>query len=183
MFKTRIKSVILATCAFAIMSPAAFAADNTSVTVQGGALSITNPAADNFTGVTFQTTSQTDTAALAAFTAEDLRGDLTAGWKVNASASRFTDGAVTPKQLPLGSLKMTAPTVTPDANTTSTSPVVTASPYTIDSGTPVKIASALVATGMGTYNFSATNLTVTVPGSQAPATYTSTVTLSIETGP
>jgi len=66
MFKTRIKSVILATCAFAIMSPAAFAADETSVTVQGGALSITNPAADNFAGVTFKTTSQTDTAALAA---------------------------------------------------------------------------------------------------------------------
>lgn len=184
MLKTRIKALILATCAFAVVTPAALAADDTSVTVTGGTLSMTNPTAANFAGVTFSTTSQTDTAALDTFNATDLRGDATAGWKINAQATQFSDGdATAPKTLPASSLRMSQPTVSAVGTTTSTNPAVQTGPYTLDGASPVKIASAAAGTGMGEYNFTATTLTVTVPGYQAPATYTSTVTVSVETGP
>ncbi len=186
MFKHRIKAFILATCIFTLMAPAAFAADPTNVTVSGGSLSISNPAAADFAGVTLNGTAQTKTTSLATFTADDSRGSG-AGWNVTAQATRFAehDGTlyvVAGKVLPTSSLTMSAPTVAANG-TTSTPPSITAGPYTLDAGSAVKIASAAVDTGMGKYDFSATTLSLTVPASAYAKTYRSDVTITVASTP
>lgn len=187
MFKHRIKSFILATCAFTVMAPAALAADPTNVTVTGGSLSITEPAAADFPGVTLNGAAQTKTASLATFTADDARG-TGAGWNVTAQATRFSEvdtlGVVVTggKQLPTSSLTMSAPTVTANG-TTSTAPSITAGPHTLDAGSSVKIASAAIDTGMGKYDFSATTLSLTVPANTYAKTYRSNVTITVASTP
>jgi hypothetical protein len=154
------------------------AADDTSVTVTGGSLSITNPAAGDFAGKNITGVAQTTTANLAAFTVSDLRGSG-AGWNVTAQATQFAGATRT---LAAGSLSMSAPTVS-SPDTESADPGITAGPYVIDNGSAVKIASAVVDTGMGVYDFSATQFTLSLPADVYADTYTSTVTISAQTGP
>lgn len=192
--RNRIAAVAALTVAtFALGTSTASAADTTDVTVTGGSLTITNPTVDNFTGVTLNGSAQTTTAALASFSVSDLRGTGT-GWNVTVGASQFTEvnlngtAVTSPRTLALNSLTMTAPTVaSPD--TTSGDPTMTAGTYTIDGGTSVKIASAAVDAGMGTYNFTnGTALSLALPANTYaldPATkaYRSTVTVSVISGP
>ncbi|MBA3432219.1 MAG: hypothetical protein H0U16_12165, partial [Actinobacteria bacterium] len=87
------------------------------------------------------------------------------------------------KQLPASALSMPAPSVSPNG-TTSASPSITSGPYTIDSGSAVKIASAATNAGMGTYDFTqGGSLTLSVPADATAATYRSDVTFSTVTGP
>ena len=187
MFKHRIKAFILASCALAIVAPAAFAADTTNVTVAGGTLTITNPLAADFPGATLNGAAQTKTASLAAFTVDDARGSG-AGWNVTAQATRFgevdaTGALVTGgKQLPASSLALSAPTVTANG-TTSAAPTVTAGPYTIDGASAVKFASAALDTGMGRYDFGATTLSLTVPANAYAKSYRSDVTITAASAP
>ena len=158
----------------------ALAQDATTATVTGGSLTMTTPTAGDFstsiTGV-----AQTLTTPLATFSVSDLTG-TGAGWKVTAGAAQFSTGGVTPRTLATGSLKMTAPTVTANG-TTSAAPTITAGPYTIDSGTAVKIGSAAVDTGMGTYDFTATTLSLSLPANVYAGSYASTVTLTAASAP
>jgi hypothetical protein len=179
MIKSRIAASLLTLCAFASMAPAAFASDGTSVLVSSGSLSISNPAADDFTAVTLNGSSQTTTAPLAGFTATDARG-TGAGWHVTAQATQFAGGGFT---LPTGSLLLSAPTVAAAVGTTSPNPTIVTGPYTIDTVGASQIASAALDEGMGTYNFSATTLTLAVSASAHAATYLSTVTISQITAP
>jgi len=178
MFNNRLKATLLALCAFGVMAPAAFASDGTSVVVTGGNLTITNPAAANFTGVTLNGTTQTTTAALDAFNVTDARG-TGVGWHVTAQASQFSGGG---HSLPVGSMDMSQPTVT-SPNTTSPDPTIEAGPYTIDVASAVQVASAAVNEGMGQYDFSATSLSLTLGPEVYATTYNSTVTISAVTGP
>jgi hypothetical protein len=179
MFMKRFRATLLALGAIAIMAPAAFASDGTQVVVSGGELSITNPAAANFTGVTLDGTDQDTTAALDAFSVTDARGSG-AGWHVTAQATQFANAGAT-RSLAAGSLEMSEPTVAPNG-TTSPDPTVVAGPYTIDNGA-ASIASAALNEGMGTYDFSATTLTLAVPAATYADTYLSTVTISAVTAP
>jgi hypothetical protein len=187
MFRNRITASILAACALAIMTPAAFASDSTSVTVTGGTLTITNPLAADFPGVTLNGADQTKTASLATFAVEDARGSG-AGWNVTAQATRFSEvdgtGALVTggKQLPVSSLAMSQPTVAADG-TTSAAPSITAGPYTIDGGSAVKVASAAIDTGMGRYDFGATTLSLTVPANAYAKSYKSEVTITAASAP
>jgi X-Pro dipeptidyl-peptidase len=168
------------------LAPAALAAD-TTVTVTGGTLTVTNPLVANFPGVTLNGSAQTVAAAMDAFSATDGRGSG-AGWNVTVQATRFSEvsaGAIVVggKQLPASSLTMPAPTVAANG-TTSAAPTITAGPYTLDAGSAVKIASAAVDTGMGKYDFTqGGNLSLSVPSTAYAKTYKSTVTVSAVTGP
>ena len=173
-------STIAATALLAAaFAPSAFAADDTTVTITGGSLSITNPAAGDFAGRGITGAVQTTTATLAPFSVSDLRGSG-AGWHVMAQASQFTaPGAIT---LAVGSLSMPLPTVaSPD--TTSADPTFSiGSPWLIDNGA-VQIASAAQSAGMGVYNFTPGDFTLSLPADVRAGVYTSTVTLSVVTAP
>ena len=177
MFKSRITASILALGVFAAMAPAAFAADGTTATVIGGDLTITNPLAADFAGRSITGVDQTTTAALATFSVSDLTGSGV-GWNVTAQASTFTGIS---HELAVGSLSMSQPTVA-SPNTTSPDPTVATGPYTIDNGA-IEFASAAVDEGMGTYDFSATTLTLALPADVYADAYASTVTISIVSAP
>ena len=159
--------------------PAFAAGGDTTATVTGGALTLTGALPGPFAGRSITGVAQTTTAALAAFSASDLRGSG-AGWHVTAQATTF---AGVSKTLAAGSLTLSAPTVAPATGTTSQAPTVAAGPYTIDNGAAVQIASAALNTGMGTYDFSATTLTLALPGNVFADTYASTITISEVTAP
>lgn len=186
MLKTRIKSAILAGAALAVMAPAALAAGGgpTNVTVTGGNLTLTGGAPGDFAGVTLDGTAKSTAATMASFQVKDFRGN-NAGWHVDVSATQFREYAggayVTGgESIPTGSLTLSAPTVSP------TGPTITSgAPYTIDGGTAVKVASANGAgrAARGTFTFSATSLSLTVPANQTATSYRSDVTIDGITGP
>ncbi len=156
----------------------AMAADGTTATVTGGGLTITNLLVADFAGRSITGAEQTTTAALAAFRVSDLRGSGL-GWQVSAAATNF-DGAS--HDLEAGSLSMSVPTVAANG-TDSTVPGITAGPYVIDSGSAVSFSNAAVDEGMGTYDFSATTLTLALPADVFADVYASTVTISVVTAP
>ena len=141
-----------------------------------GALEITDPAAGDFADRQVTGTAQTTTATLDPFSVTDSRGTGD-GWHVTAQASRFTGAA---HALPLGSLSMSGPQVT--TGSASPPPTTAAGPLVIDDG-PVTIASAAVGDGRGTYDFSATTLTLALPVDVYADAYRSTVTISVLNAP
>lgn len=178
---------------------AAFAADPTDVTVSGASsLAINNPAAGNFGAVTLDGSVKTTSAAFENISATDARG-TGAGWNVTVQGTRFaehdgTDYVASGRTLPTSSLAMAAVSITKSDSTSSTEPTATAGPYTLDSGSAVKISSAAAdGSGMGSYTFTQGDLDsgtagvqplkLTVPASAYAKTYRSDVTVSIVSGP
>src|SRR5688572_7943437 len=151
MFNKKFRATLLALGVFAIMAPSTFASDGTSVLISAGSLSITNPAASDFTAVTLNGALQTTTASLDVFTATDARG-TGAGWHVTAQATQFAGGGFT---LGLGSLQMSTHTVAASSGTTSLLPTIVAGPYTMHTLGAAHIASAAVPAGTGAYAVSA----------------------------
>jgi hypothetical protein len=152
----------------------------------GAQLSITNPAVADFPGITLNGTAQTVSAQLATFTVDDSRG-TGAGWNVTVQATQFAEHNGTSyvtggKTLPTSSLTMPAPTVTANGTTSPAPTIQAGAPWAIDAGA-VKIASAALDTGMGTYDFGAVTLSLTVPASAYANTYRSDVTVSVVSGP
>ncbi len=165
--------------------------DTTSVTLTAGTLSISvAPLADNFASAALTGATQTLTTNFNDWRVNDATGSGT-GWNMTVGASRFSDGAATPKLLPTSSLKLKAPTVTPvDVMNLATPPAQQAgAPWTLDSGTSVKVYSAAANTGQGEWNFDHANLAadkdlvLTVPANASAATYTSTITSTLTSGP
>lgn len=120
------------------------AQSNATVVVAGGTFTITAPEAGNFAGVTIDDEVRQTNATVAAFSVGDLRG-TGAGWRVTAQATQLANANAS-RNLPRGSLQMSAPTVSAQG-TQSQLPIVTAGPYTIDAGSPTKIAGAALQTG------------------------------------
>jgi len=180
--RTAIAFALAAGLALATTTPS-FAQDGTVATITGGSLTITLPAAADFAAKSITGVAQTTTAALAAFSASDLRG-TGAGWHVTAQATQFDNGQLLllNRKLAASSLSMSQPTVaSPD--TTSADPTIATGPYTIDGASPVSIASAALNAGMGKYDFSATTLTLALPADVYANSYSSTVTVSVVTAP
>jgi len=183
-------AVTVAAALSAALVPAAHAADDTNVTVNGGSLSITNPAVGNFAPVTLDGSAKGTTATMDNFSATDARGTGD-GWNVTVQATQFKEHNGTSyvdlgKQLPQNSLQMAAPNVAKSDQTSSAEPQITTGPYTIDAAAAVKIASAgSGGPGMGSYNFSnpSNSLALSIPASTFAKTYRSDVTVSIVSGP
>ncbi len=197
MYKNRIKAFILASCAFAVMTPAAFAAsDSTSVTVTGGTLAFTaDPLVGNFAGVTLSGVDQTTTANLDDFEVNDSTGSGN-GWKITVQATQFTETAATipvggtATTLPLNSLKLPVPRVAADGTTSPSPSISIAQATAIDASSAVKIASAAVNEGMGKYDFddgtaaAGIPLTLTLkPATTYAVTYASTATITLASAP
>lgn len=187
----------------------AFAATSGTTTgtvgIESGGLSITAPpVTTDFGNVTLTSGVVKPTAALGTLSVVDATGSGS-GYKVNVSASQFTEvtpgggysGATTAKFLPLSSLKIAVPSAISATGGTS-SPVPTASIAAltvIDSGAPVKLFSAAINEGMGSYDVTfpvaSLELTVDIATAQVdstnyvgvPTPYSSTITWSIVTGP
>lgn len=179
MIRPWMKPLALAGLALALSAPAAaLAADDTAVTVTGGTLVVSSPAAADFLGVTITGAVQTTTAGLATFDVSDLRG-TGAGWQVTAQATQFISAS---NSLAVGSLQLSEPTVGAQDTTSSTPPSVSAGPFVID-GSAATIASAVSGQGMGVYDFTATTMTLSLPASVYAGSYTSTVTISVVSTP
>jgi hypothetical protein len=166
--------------ATAILGGTAYAS---SVVLTAGTLTINTPTVGNFGGVTLNGTAQDTNASVGTFTVTDATGSGS-GWNVTVQASQFATGAPGNHTLPLSSISMTAPSVAKIDSSSGNAPSITADPYVIDSGSAVKISSAAAdGTGMGSYTFGGTTLTLHVLANAYAGTYTSTVTVSVISGP
>ncbi len=154
-----------------------------TVLIKPGSLTITTPTVSNFGDVTLDGAAHTTNATVSTFNVIDATGSGT-GWKVIVQATQVTTGGTTPILLATSSLQLAAPTVAA-AGTASAVPTIVSGPYIIDAGSAVKIASATANTGMGTYQFTppANALTLSIPASAYVGTYSSTVTVSVVSGP
>lgn len=185
---------------FSLFSTSAFASttgtQTAKVGVEGGVLSITSPATDSDFGVVqmndgFEKIVKTDLDGVKVTDARQT-GE---GWKVNVSASQFTEVGGAGYTLPLNSLTLEAvSSVTPDG-TLSPVPSIIAGQKILDNGSSSDILSAAVNEGMGNYDvaFAVDALTLTLkpattfvdsanyPG--VPTPYESTLTLNVVTGP
>ncbi len=184
--RTRLATTAAVTAVLVGIAGSATAVDDANVTVTGGSLAGTAATADDFTAVALDGTAQTTTGVLSAFSVTDATG-TGAGWNVSIQGTQFKehDGlayVASGKMLDTDSLSLSAPTVSA-IGTTSTAPVITAGPYVIDGVTAVKIASAATDTGMGTYDFSSSTMTVSIPASAYAKTYRSDVTVSVVSAP
>ena len=145
-----------------------------------GSLNITTPTVSDFGPLTLNGSALNTTASMGTFDVSDSRG-TDQGWNVTVQATRLTSGTHT---LPLGSLWMPQPTVTKDTLTSSDPPDILPGPYAIDVASPVKIASAPDdGSGEGAYTFTIGDLTLNPPASAYAGTYTTTVTVSVISGP
>ncbi len=198
----RLLSLMAALGLLAISVTGAQASGGTSsLTVAAGTgLTVTGAAPGNLS-VTLNGSDQTVTTTLGSYTAADSTGSGK-GWNVTFQATAFhcTNGGVSDPcpssggdTFPTSSLLMAPPTVACASNQTCSGragkPTVSiASNTAVDSGSAVKVASAAVNTGMGTYNFTpgtigGGNLQLAVPSYAYASTYSSTLTVSIVSGP
>jgi len=180
----------LAVVVFTMATGVALAAD-TNTTVTGGPLEIqsamTVPA--SLSAITLTGVAKTATGTFGGFSINDTRG-TGAGWNVTLHATIFDNGTHEGKDLVAGSLSVPAMTVAKNAAATDSGPLPTLSQdeaIAIDAGSgSVQFASAPSdgSAGMGWYDFSQGGVwTLSVPTNAYAGVYTSTVTMSLTTGP
>ncbi|MDP9069504.1 MAG: WxL domain-containing protein [Actinomycetota bacterium] len=187
-------SLLAVTVVSTLAMPAASAAtDPTDISLTGGDLTATTPTVGDFAAVTLDGTAKSTTAAMGTWDVTDARG-TGLGWNLTFQATQFAEwdstlnagagGYVTGgKKLAASSLKMPVPSVLADG-TLSALPTILTGPYTLDSGSAVKVASAALDAGMGNYDFTpGGSLTLTVPANAYARTYRSEVTVSVVSGP
>jgi hypothetical protein len=170
----------------------------TSAVLAAGTLSVTGAAPGTFSA-TLNGSDQTVYGTLATYQAVDSRG-TGVGWNITFQATQFACTNPTDAGCPVGgdtfatsSLLMAVPTVACHSGTSCIShaapPTISVGGTTaVDSGSAVKVASAAVNKGMGTYDFtpgtiSTGNLQLNVPGGAYATTYHSTLTVSAVSGP
>jgi hypothetical protein len=157
-------------------------AEGTS-TISGGTLSMSSATIGNFSGITLNGQVQTTNASIGNFSVTDATGTGN-GWNVVVKATQFTD-SVNNVTLPTGSLDIALPTVTAQTGASDVSTITTSSGK-VDNATGVKVLSAALNGGMGEYDVTyATNaLTLTLlPKDVKAGTYTSTISVTLTTGP
>lgn len=166
-------------CATALAFVLAFHGASVPVLAQNLSPAVT---VSNFEPVTLAGIATSTTAIMSDFSVTDSAGT---GWNVTVSATQFAEFDTGTGQyvsggkvLPVGSLTMPAPTVSP----AHVLVLVTPGPYAID-GATVKITSANAGTS-GTWDFThGGSLTLTVPASAYAVVYRSDVTVAVASGP
>jgi WxL domain surface cell wall-binding len=180
MFKKYVVSGIAVLAALSAMAPSAFAANgsgDSTATVNGGSLSVGSVSAPNFT-VNLNGTARTANGNLT-FNVVDATGSGS-GWRVTAVASQFSTGGQSAKTLALGSLSMAAPTIATNGGTDEGIDVM-GSAHDIDAASAVTVASANNDHGMGTNAFTS-QLTLSIPADAYAGSYTSSVTIDVQSG-
>lgn len=134
----------------------------------------------DFGPVVLEGTATSATATMSAFSVADPNGN---GWHVMVQATQFSevDGAGQyvsgGKTLPIGSLSMPAPAVSPAGGVT-----VAAGPYLVD-GANVQVMS-VAAGNPGTFSVTQGGpLTLSIPSSAYARSYRSQVTIALHSGP
>ena len=167
----------------------------TSVALTGGSLTVTGGAPGAFSA-TLNGANQTANTSLAAYTVDDATG-TGAGWNVTFQATQFTCVVATDAgcktgftTLPTSSLSIAPPTAAcAGGSTCNGSPTVSISTATaVDGAAPVKVLSAALNAGMGSYTVTpgtigTGQLQLAIPGNALATTYHSTLTITVNSGP
>jgi hypothetical protein len=166
-----------------VMGGVAYSSAQTQVVLTGGgSLDITEPTVGDFGTLELNGTAQQATTTVSNLRVTDPRG-TGEGWHVTVQATQLTDLA-TQRTLPLRSLSMATPSVARHDSTSSGLPTLQDGPYYIDDTSAVRIASAAVGDGMGSYDFSqGADLTLSVGADAHAGTYTTIVIVSVVAGP
>ncbi len=149
-----------------------------TVTISGGTLSLTTNSID-FGSIALSGLDQIVGTQPTAWRATDARGSG-AGWNVTLTSTNFTTAGGT---ITVDNFKMKlddAYVGTVSGNTPPTSQATSYQP--LHSSTPLKLLSAAVTAGMGTYDFTP-DAQLTVPAESAPGDYEAFMTVSINSGP
>ncbi|MDB5058288.1 MAG: hypothetical protein JWO59_1760 [Chloroflexi bacterium] len=156
-------------------------------TLSGGAITFSN-----FGGVTLNATRQTTTATWSIANISDARGTGT-GWHLSltlAQLAEYNTGTTSyvagGKKLPTSSVTVfTAPTVSlVDLSSSATNTITPVSAGTaLDTGSPVKLLSAAIGGGMGTYSFGAMTVSLSDPATTYARTYETDATVTLEDAP
>jgi hypothetical protein len=166
---------------FAVVPTAAQAVtDDATVVVTGAgavALSIA-PTFGNFPGATLNGSNQDVTAAVTAWQVTDATG-AAPGWSVNHVADLPHNGGST-IVMTGAALALTAPVAATEGTNASTAPVVAADTNIIGGG-GVNAANAAAGTGAGVWDLSqgVDHLKLTIPADAKAASYTTTITTTL----
>ncbi len=152
-----------------------------SAVVNPGTLSFTSVSVGEFEATTIDGQAHSPKASLATFDVSDFRG-TGVGWNVMVQADQFIN-AVESHTLPAGSFSMAAPTAVAKEGTTSPAPTMAAGPYDIDVPGGKQIGSAGADEGMGAYTISSAELTLELPSTIYAGSYTSTLTVTVQSAP
>ena len=175
---------LLMGAAFAAIPSAALGATATATgTLSGSTLSLTTSATPSFTAdLDSGDSTPTYTVPL---TIQDTRG-TGAGWNATITSTQFKTGGGSPSTLPTNSSTLTGVTSVCASGTCTNPTNAITYPIAVPAGptapTAVKFFNAAAATGMGKFTNTPT-IGVFVPQSSIAGTYTSTLTISIVSGP
>jgi len=181
-------SVVAGACAVAcaLVLPAAASAATATVTgtLTGSTLSLSTSATPSFSD-NLDLGDQTPTYTVPT-TLQDTRG-TGAGWNLTITSTQFTTGGATPNTLATNASSLTGVTSSCAAGTcTNPTNSVTYPVSPVPAGsvppTAVRFFNAAASSGMGKFTVTPT-IGVFVPQSSFAGTYTSTLTLSVVSGP
>lgn len=152
-----------------------------SATITGGQLTEVASGGPTFSA----TLDGTDQTATSSFNVDVVDATGTgSGWKLQIAMDQFATADAEPHTLPLDATSVT--NVTAASSGTSTAPVNSVTyPLVVPAGasaTPATLFSADANTGMGSFTLTP-DLSVSIPANSYAGTYTSTITLSIVSGP
>ena len=153
--------------------------DSTVVVTGAGAVALTaSPTFGNFPGVTLNGANQTVTTAVTNWVVTDATG-AAPGWSANIVADLPHNGGST-IVMTGAALELLASTASTEGTNASTAPVV-AGKANIIGGGGVNAANAAAGTGSGTWTLAqgAAHLKLTVPADAKAASYTTTVTTTL----
>jgi putative surface cell wall-binding protein len=174
----------LIAAAAAILPAGALAASATATgTLTGSTLSLSTSATPSFSAnLDLGDSTPTYTVPL---TIQDTRG-TGAGWNATITSTQFTTGGATPSTLATNASSLTGVTSVCASGTCTNPTNAVAYPVAVPAGstppTAVKFFNAAANTGMGKFTNTPT-IGVFVPQNSVAGTYTSTLTISIVSGP